>query len=137
MTKCLVAELWRVPKVAEVFMKIKCWQGVWVMLLVLPLIFFFLLAGCAHFDRIMVTKFEPIRTENGVQYFKYTSFADAVYPIDSDDAERTRIAWLETWLKDNGLNQKDYTLVSRVPILRNKGLLGSVYDIYYEVKVPK
>jgi hypothetical protein len=93
--------------------------------------------GCASFDRIGATKFEPIRTEAGAQVFKFTAFADSVYPLKSEDAERTRIDWLETWLKDNGYDPKKYEVISRVPVLRNKGLLGDIYDIFYEVRVAK
>ena len=95
------------------------------------------LLGCSNITRTVETRFEPIRTEPTAQYFKYTSIAAADYPIDSQDAERTRIMWLESWLQDNGYNLKKYEIISRVPVLRNKGLLGDLYDVYYEVKVPK
>ena len=93
--------------------------------------------GCASFDRVAVTKFEPTRTEENAQFFKFTAFADAVYPLNSEDAERTRIDWLETWLRDNNYGAKKYEVISRVPVLRKKGLFGEIYDIFYEVKVVK
>jgi len=93
--------------------------------------------GCASFDRIAVTKFEPLRTEENAQFFKFTAISDAAYPLNSEQAERTRINWLETWLRDNGHGDKRYEIVSRVPILRHNALLGDVYDIFYEVKVIK
>lgn len=96
----------------------------------------FTLFGCASFDRVAVTKLEPLRTEAGSQVFKFTAFADAAYPLKSEDAERTRIDWLETWLKDNGYGP-NYEVISRVPVLTNRGLLGDVYDIFYEVKAAK
>src|SRR5690606_11864770 len=86
----------------------------------------FIMFGCAYFDRIAVTKFEPIRTEVGAQVFKFTAFADAAYPLTSEDAERTRIHWLEKWLEDNGYDPKKYEVISRVSVLRNKGLFGDV-----------
>jgi hypothetical protein len=76
-------------------------------------------------------------TEAGAQIFKFTAFADAVYPLTSKDAEKTRIEWLETWLNDNGYNPKKYEIISRVPVLRNKGLFGEVYDIFYEIRAVK
>ncbi|MBW2061887.1 MAG: hypothetical protein JRI95_10045 [Deltaproteobacteria bacterium] len=94
------------------------------------------ISACASFDR-MVTKFEPLRTESGTQIFKFTAFADAVYPLESENAERTRIEWLEKWLTDNGYSTKKYEVISRVPVLRKKGLLGEVYDIFYEVRATK
>lgn len=96
-----------------------------------------LVVGCSTIDRINLTRLEPVRSESGAQYFKYTSFADAIRPNDSVDAEKTRIEWLEKWLQDNGLNSKDYTIVYRKAVVRQRGLLGDIYDIYYEVKVPK
>lgn len=98
---------------------------------------FSIILGCASFDRIAVTKFEPIRTEAGAQVFKFTAFADAVYPLKSEDAELTRIEWLETWLADNGYDPKKYEVTSRVPVLRNKGLIGEVYDVFYEIRAIK
>jgi hypothetical protein len=95
------------------------------------------IVGCASFDRVAVTKFEPIRTEANVQFFKFTAFADAAYPLTSEEAERTRIDWLETWLRDNGHDARKYTVISRVPVLRRKGVIGDIYDIFYEVKVVK
>ena len=99
--------------------------------------FLLAMAGCSSIDRIWVTRFEPIRSEANYEYFKYTSFADAIYPLDSDSAERTRINWLEKWLADNGYPNANYEIVSRAVVLRNKGMLNNVHDIYYEVKVSK
>lgn len=93
--------------------------------------------GCASVDRVAVTKFEPTRTEANAQFFKFTAFADAVYPLTSEEAERTRIDWLETWLRDNGYGAKKYEVISRIAVLRTKGLFGEIYDIFYEVKVVK
>ena len=52
--------------------------------------------GCAAYDRVAVTKFEPIRTEPGAQVFRFTAYADMAYPLKSEEAERIRIDWLET-----------------------------------------
>jgi hypothetical protein len=95
------------------------------------------ISACASFDRIAATKFEPLRMESGTQVFKFTAFADAVYPLESENAERTRIEWLETWLADNGYKTQKYEVISRVPVLANKGLLGDVYNVFYEVRATK
>jgi hypothetical protein len=92
--------------------------------------------GCAPIDRRLVTKFEPIGTDADHSVYKFTAVADAIYPLDSEDAERTRIAWLEKWLTDNGHDPHKYEVRSRTPVLRNKGLLGDIYDVYYEVRIP-
>ena len=94
-------------------------------------------SGCASVDRTALTKFEPIRIEENAQFFKYTAVADAVYPITSEDAERTRMNWLETWLRDNGHDVNKYVVISRTPVLKSKGLAGDIYDIFYEIKVEK
>jgi hypothetical protein len=95
------------------------------------------LGACASLDR-HITKFEPIRTEAEGQVFKFTAFADIAYPLLSEDAEKTRIEWLETWLSDNGYNPKKYEIISRVPVLRSKGLFGpGIYDVFYEVRATK
>lgn len=91
-------------------------------------------AGCSSFNRMMITRFEPIRAEPDAQIFKYTVPADAAYPLDSERAERTRIEWLETWLKDNGYSPVDYEITSRQAVLRKRGVIGDAYDIYYEVR---
>lgn len=96
-----------------------------------------MMAGCASFDRVAVTKFEPTRTDANAQFFKFTAFADAAYPLTSEEAERTRIDWLETWLRDNNYDAKRYEVISRVPVLRKKGVFGDIYDIFYEIRIAK
>lgn len=95
------------------------------------------LAGCASLDRSDLTSLEPLREDTSYRYFKFKAFADLVYPLDSESGERTRMEWLETWLIDNGLGGKKYEVVSRVPVVKNKGLLGDTYDVFYEVKVSR
>lgn len=94
-----------------------------------------LLSGCASYDRVVGTRFEPTKIENKYAYFRFTAFADIAYPLDSDEAEKTRINWLEQWLSDNGYTGIKYELLSRRPVLRNKGLIGDVYDVYYDIRV--
>jgi len=83
------------------------------------------------------TKFEPVSTDDTYYYFKYVSIADGIYPLDSDDAERIRMRWLETWLSNNSLGS-EYKIVSRIFIFRQKGVLwGEGYDIYYLIAIPR
>lgn len=91
--------------------------------------------GCATLDRVTATKFEPLRFDAGAPVFKFTAFADAVYPLESVEAEHTRIHWLETWLQENGYDSTKYTVLSRHVLLRHQGLLGNLYDIFYEARV--
>ena len=94
-----------------------------------------LASGCSEFDRTAVTSLQPIKCNDGYSCFIYRSFADTIYPLQSIKAEQTRIKWLEKWLRDNGYENKEYEITSRDAIMRKKGLLGSIYDIYYEVRV--
>ncbi|MBF0531073.1 MAG: hypothetical protein HQK55_17765 [Deltaproteobacteria bacterium] len=97
-----------------------------------------LIAGCASRGDIWaVQKFEPIRVEGDAQIYKFTAFADSVYPLDSTEAEKTRIGWLETWLIDHEFDAKRYEIVSRTPVLVSTPPLSDVYDIYYEVRAYK
>lgn len=94
-----------------------------------------LTSACASFDRVAVTRFEPTKTEGSYTYYRFTAFADAAYPLDSEEAEATRSEWLRQWLTDNGYANAKYEVLSRKPVLRNKALLADVYDIYYDVSV--
>lgn len=96
-----------------------------------------LISGCASVDRITTTTFEPLFqvSNNEFDYFKYIAPANLSYPIDSTDAEQTRILWLETWLSDNGL--KEYKIIYRLPVSIGKSPLGEGYKINYVVKIKK
>lgn len=91
---------------------------------------FLFITGCSSFDR-SVTKFEPLYDKDGHSYYKYTAFSALQYPLESPSAEKTRIQWLESWLKDNNLNTSHYEIVSRKAIKAQ----GLVHDIYYIIKV--
>lgn len=93
-----------------------------------------LLSGCAPLDR-QLTSLAPIKADGGYQYFRYRAFADAVYPLGDLAAEKTRMEWLERWLSDNGYSPTGYEVIERDPMLRNRGLLGETYDVFYTVRV--
>ena|SRR5690554_10754 len=78
-----------------------------------------------------VTSLEPLYAEDGYRYFTYQSLASPVYPLDSPDAERIRMNWLEDWLEDNGLKNRPYEILDRTPINQ----VGLSYKIYYRVRV--
>jgi hypothetical protein len=92
-------------------------------------------AGCASLDRMDHTSLAPMKSEGGFAYYRYVAVADAVYPLSSAEAEKTRIEWLEKWLADNGHPGAQYEIVLRTPMLRYKALMSGVYDIYYDVRV--
>ena len=98
-------------------------------------IILFILVGCSNLDRITLTRLEPTKVEGDYAYFRYTSYADAVLPIDSEEAEKTRMRWLDKWLEDNGFPGAEYEILSRKSVLIQKGLLGDIYDLYYNIQI--
>ena len=95
-----------------------------------------LVSGCATLDKSVMTRMEPIgQASNGDAMLRFSAIADAAYPADSAEAEATRLAWLRQALAENGYGGRPYTVVQRRAFLRSKGLLGSIQDVYYDVRV--
>jgi hypothetical protein len=91
--------------------------------------------ACARLDRTLIgERFEPLGTVDGEVYFRYVTFANVPYPLDSPRAEAKRMAWLEELLADNGYAGRPYRIVSREPIAR-RVVGGTMYDVYYHVAV--
>jgi hypothetical protein len=106
------------------------------MRLLITAIFLSLLIGCSTVD-YQLTAFRANKTNGANQTYTFSAFADAVYPKDSEVAEKQRMEWLEKWLSQNNLPTNNYKVLSRETYLKSKGLLGTTYDIYYTVEVPK
>jgi hypothetical protein len=87
-----------------------------------------LLSGCENVDRLTATDFAP--SANG--RFRYKGYADAIYTVDSAEAEQRRLRMLDEWLRLNGECKNGYEIISRKPVRRSQGLLGSVYDVWYD-----
>lgn len=97
-----------------------------------------LVSGCASLDKSVMTRLEPVgESANGDVMLRFAATADAAYPADSAEAEATRIAWLRQALTENGYGGQPYAVVQRRVFLRSKGLLGSIHDIYYDVRVSR
>ena len=92
--------------------------------------------GCTAIDRPAMTSLEPIKSEGGYQYLKYIASTDAIYPEGDQKAEKIRLEWLVIWLTENGYQPDSYEIFSREVVLRKKGLVGDMHDIYYELRVP-
>lgn len=93
-------------------------------------------SGCASLDKSVMTRLEPIgESGNGEVTLRFAAVADAAYPADSAAAEATRLDWLRQALAENGYGGRPYTIVQRRAFVRSKGLLGSIQDIYYDVRV--
>jgi hypothetical protein len=100
----------------------RAWWWVWFVTLAT------ILAACAM-DRL------PTRLVPGADgRFQFVAYADAVYPVNSERAEATRRGWLETTLKQNRFCLDGYRIVDRNAVLRQRGLLGDMYDIFYTVE---
>ncbi|CAB4121332.1 hypothetical protein UFOVP13_28 [uncultured Caudovirales phage] len=94
------------------------------------------LQACANLD-FGATKFQPLKTDANANYFTFTAYGDAAYPENSNEAEQIRIEWLNRWLSENNITNKNLTIVSRSAVKKQVGLFGTIYDIYYVVKVDK
>lgn len=71
-----------------------------------------------------MTQFEPV----GETAFRYEAKADLIYPLDSAGAEADRIAWLEQYLRDNGVCPGGYRIADRRSVL----VRGPIHQIYYD-----
>ena len=112
------------------------------------------MVSCNDMNRKHFTKLELIKTENGYQYFKYrastgtagltcapgsktcsveNSYRVPIWPLEDEEAEKTRITWLEKSLSAEfgfRCESAEYEIICREPIFEN-----SMYDICYDVKV--
>ncbi len=85
------------------------------------------LSGCSAYDRAALTTFEPI----GSDHFRFKAFADNIYPLDSPGGEQERIGWLQEYLTDNKFCLSGYVIDERKVVVKVKGALGTVYDLFY------
>ena len=98
----------------------------------LLLIVCLVLASCASHD-FMVTSFMKSKSDEIYDYYIYKSFADTIYKVDSDEAEKIRMDWLKRWLNENKLNESAYEVTRRDVVNKN----GNIKDIYYELRIKK
>lgn len=94
------------------------------------------LAGCAALYKSDATSLELVRHDAEGSILKYKSVADMYYPINSTEAEKARIGWLEERLRENGYSTERYQILSRTSVVKLKTSNESTshYDVYYEVK---
>jgi len=102
-------------------------------LAVVPLIAF-LCVGCENYDRVITTDFVPPGADGK---FRFKGVASANEPLNDPAAEQKRERMVAEWLRLNGLCQGGYEIISRSPVLRNRALLGDVYDVFYEGRCKK
>jgi hypothetical protein len=76
-----------------------------------------LLFGCENLDRVNTTDFTPPGSDGR---FRYKGTADAIYTVDSADAEQRRLRMLDEWLRLNGQCRSGYEIISRNPVRGHK-----------------
>ena len=75
----------------------------------LPLIALLALAACSSVNKQALTNFTP----QGTSGFVYKSQYGQLFLANDKDAERQRLAWLDQYVKSNGLCPNGYRIVSR------------------------
>lgn len=96
-----------------------------------------MLGGCSVVDRPAISALRPLDQRNGWQYFEFRAETAVGYERDSRSAERTRMDWLDTWIRQNGYDPAGVEVVDRRYVKRNSGLLADRGDLYYTVRVPQ
>lgn len=88
------------------------------------------LGGCA--TRGEFSNFEPYKNSAGEQQFRYFAKSSVFSPADDVDSEKTRMEWLDEWLKVNNICPNGYVIINRNPVAI--GMYESVKNIYYTGK---
>lgn len=96
-----------------------------------------LMVSCASVDRGALSSIEPINSEDGYRYFRFTAKAGSAYgyPLNDQAAEKIRIGWLEEWLTLNGYKRDAIEIVNRESMIDGSGIMGPVYTVFYTVRV--
>lgn len=66
--------------------------------------------------------------------YRWRTFADPVYPIDSEKAEAARLRQLGVALAMNGACPAGYVVENRQATRRGIGPIGETYDLFYSIK---
>lgn len=95
--------------------------------------------GCQTLD-FELTGIRRVKSTKKHDIFEYTAFASPSYPLDSDEAEQTRMEWLERHLRfisrKYGYSTDNYEILSRKVVKTGEGLLSDTHNIFYKVRVP-
>jgi len=95
-----------------------------------------LLTGCisiASMDMRNLNTLAPVETTSEYVFYRFQSFADIIYRVDSEKAEHRRITDLERRLIVNGHDITKYKILKRQVIVNH----GVIDDIFYDVRVSK
>lgn len=74
---------------------------------------------------------EPVRADGTM---RWKTFADAIYPADSKKAEAKRLRQLDKVLELNAACPSGYKTVDCQTIVKSKGALGDIVDVFYTVR---
>jgi hypothetical protein len=95
-------------------------------------IVFSLLSGCASFDRLGMSSFEPFTSNTGQEMFRFRADTTSVsYPTNTAEGEAVRIGWLEEYLKLNNMCPQGYEIIERKAVVRAETFAGPAHTIYY------
>ena len=94
--------------------------------------FVLIFGSCASVDRTRMTKFEPYKGPNNEMLFKFYSQADSIYRFDTEDGEKVRMQWLQTWLKANLYCPNGFDIINKTIVSTDFHQL--VKDMYYTGK---
>lgn len=89
----------------------------------------FVVFGCTQALKPQYTKFEPFKSQDGVQHFKYFVHANTTNPGAEKADEDYRINWLAILIADNELCSNGYEILERNEV--KLGFENVVKDIYY------
>ena len=90
-----------------------------------------LLSGCAGAaDEPPLTRFEALSNTE----FTFEARAGMEYPEDSEQAEATRMQWLEQALADRGMCPNGYAITGRTLVAAKEEALGQTHNVAYHGK---
>lgn len=91
-----------------------------------------LCAGCTTDEfvneRLALTDFD----RTGPGQFTYTGQANVLQPIDSPGGEDVRMNTLRTWLNQNRMCPRGFTITERHPVKQESFLGIGVYKVHYK-----
>lgn len=93
------------------------------------MLFVIAISGCSSMNKRIESRFEPYKSANGQQEFKFFAHSNRFSPEYDKDSENERMEWLQTWLTDNKMCPNGYVITQRTVV--DVGLGDAVKDIYY------
>ena len=87
-----------------------------------------IIAGCESRDRPVLTEFVP--ESDGT--FMFQASTGLTYPLNSEDAEATRLRWLDQYIRENSVcSGGEYEVTERTPIFVASAWFEDNYRVIY------